>query len=51
MDDIVSVQNTDHHQDNEIFTVATSRDASFLAEKMLTRDDKYNYALILSLPL
>ena len=46
MDDIVSVQNTDHHQDNEIFTVATSRDASFLAEKMLTRDDKYNYALI-----
>ena len=46
MDDIVSIQNTDHHQDNEIFTVSTSRDAAFLAEKLLTRDDKYNYALI-----
>lgn len=45
-DDIFEIQKSEYHRSNEVFTVATSRDACFLAETLLTRDDDYNYALI-----
>ena len=38
--------NDKSHWENEYFEASTARDATFLAERLLTRNDDYNYAMI-----
>lgn len=46
VEDLDAIQNTEYHLSSEVFPAGTARDAGYLAEALLIRDDGYNYALI-----